>query len=216
MMAKPTLTHALSIREPYAWLLASGFKLAEIRSVPFPKKFTAPTWIAIHASLSRDELSDLDLADYLLNLDPELAAILDDEKWADKRNRLFGCSEIIGAMRVNRSLKWDLDDDEAPEWATWADIAVQRSERCQTGIDPAEFLDDEQHNWIIDDVVRFEQPIVCVGRLGVWPLGDTLGMLVNKQFSKAIKTGGLGRDAAIGKPIIFQQPKKTTRKVPVA
>lgn len=211
--APQRITHALSIREPYAWLIAAGFKLAEIRSFPFPKKFTEPTWIAIHASLSRDELNDLDLEDYLLDLDAELAGIWNHEKWLEEGNRLFACSEIIGAMRVNRSLQWDLEDDDAPEWEQWADIAVRRSSRCQTGVNPGEFLDDEQHNWIIDDVYRFHRPIVCLGRLNVWSLGDKLEALANEEFHCAIRTGGLDRSEPLGKPHVHQMPKTADRKV---
>lgn len=208
----PKITHALSIREPYAWLIAAGFKLAEIRSVQFPKKFTEPTWIAIHASMSREECNDEDLNDYLNELDPELTGILWDDKWHDKDKRLFGHSEIIGAMRVNHSFVPTENADD-PCWERWADVMHSRSERCTTNLHPNEFMDFEgMHNWIIDDVYRFHNPIVSIGRLGVWPLGDILSKLVDAQFSKALGTGGIDRCDPIGKPIIYQMPKGATKR----
>lgn len=203
-MPTPKITHALSIREPFGYLITAGFKLAEIRSVPFPKKFVGPTWVAVHAAMSREELGDEDLSDYLVDLDEELGDIMMDERWGTDGRRLFGYSEIIGAMRVNHSFV--ADDATEEQWDRWADAMHARSERCATGIEPNEFL-DEQHNWIIDDVYRFQSPIVCIGRLGVWPLDRILSKLVNAEMAKAIKTGGAKRSDPVGKPVIYQMPK---------
>jgi hypothetical protein len=205
------ITHALSIREPYAYLIAAGFKNAEIRSFPFPKTIKTPAWIAIHASLSRAELNDQDVRDGLLDLDDELDLLVyEDETWAEEKTRVFGHSEIIGAMRICMNLRADDTDDK---WDQWYEVMEGRSDRCTTAVDPLVWLDDEQNNWIIDDCLRFANPIVCPGRLNVWPLGTELESLVTAEFTRALADGGLSRSEPLGKPLIHEMPRSANQKL---
>lgn len=202
------ITHAVTIREPYAFLIASGFKLAEIRSVPFPSTHALPTWVAIHASLSADELRDPDLVNDLADAHPEILRC-----WMLPLDvRPFGVSEIVGAMRVVATCPGENATSEQLD--RLADAYRNRSERCRIdGWQPDEFVSDDGHNWVIDDVYRFHNRIVCGGNLGVWSLkSPALSMLVNKEFALAQKTGGLPRDGKPGKSIVYQLPKMPVKR----
>ena len=209
--AVPPLTHALSIREPYACLVASGWKNCEVRSVPFPRNRTLPVWIAIHSSLSRDDVSDTATMTDLSCMSEGIFDIWDSQYWEDHpRHRLFSCSEIIGAMRVVASVKGDQPTEDHLQ--TIRDAWGGRSDRCRTDIDPREWLADDGWNWIIDDVYRFHNPIVCKGFLNVWAMRPELAKVVNAQMRKAVRTGGLNRDEAYGKAIIYECPKGIDKK----
>jgi hypothetical protein len=199
------IERALTIQEPYCWLISNGYKLTECRSVAFPKTLPRPSWVAIHASLSTDSLHDRDLLEYVANISPEVLEILNDPRWKYGGDQAFTLSQIVGAMRVVDSIHGECPSQEEIDRVKAAYDA--RSERCRTDVDPFEFLSDEHHNWIIDDVYRFHRPIVCVGKLGVWSLEPALKTIVNQQFNYAVKNGPLNRAEPLGKSIIFQLPK---------
>ena len=46
---------ALSIRQPWAWLIVHGYKGVENRMWPLPRTFTLPQRIYVHAGLKHDE-----------------------------------------------------------------------------------------------------------------------------------------------------------------
>lgn len=199
------IERALTIQEPFCWLIANGYKLAECRSVAFPKTLPRPSWVAIHASLSTDSLHDIDLLESVADLSPDIYATLDDPRWKFGGDQAFGLSQIVGAMRVVDSVNGATATDA--EMDRIAEAYEHRSERCVTDVDPAEFLSVDHHNWIIDDVYRFHRPIVCVGKLGVWSLEPALKALVNAEFAKCQKIGTLPRSEPLGKSIVFQLPK---------
>jgi len=201
------ITHAITIREPFAWLVTAGFKLAEIRSVRFPKNHSLPFWVAVHASLSHENLQDQDLVFDLAEAHPEILECWDGEDFG----RQFGVSEIVGAARIVASVPGENPTEE--QSAAVRNAYENRSERCRIeGWEPEEFLQDEANNWIIDDVYRFAQPIVCGGNLNVWSLQPGLVDLVNVQFANTIKTGGRKRREPSGKPIIFSTPKMSLKR----
>lgn len=205
------ITHALSVREPYGYLIAAGWKPVEIRSVGFPKNHPLPTWIAIHTSINRDEISDGYLMQDVASMSDDLYQIFDHQKWEDNpKHRMFACSEIIGAMRVVGSVPGDCEDES--QLQIIRDAWSGRSDRCRTEIDPREWLSEEGHNWIIDDAVRFKNPIVCKGLLNVWRMPVKLAALTNVQFVESIKTGGIARDEAYGVPTVFDMPSSVDRK----
>jgi len=199
------IDRALTIQEPYCWLISNGYKLAECRSVAFPKTLPKPCWVAIHASLSLESIRDTDLLEYVADLSPDIVNILDDPRWKWGGDQAFGASQIVGAMRIVDSVNGETATAE--EMDRIAQAYEHRSERCVTDVDPTEFLSRDHHNWIIDDVYRFHRPIVCVGKLGVWSLEPALKALVNQHFDYAVKNGPLPKEEPLGKSIVFQLPK---------
>jgi hypothetical protein len=216
------IIHSLSVQEPWAFLLTSGIKLQEIRSVPFPKNIELPTWVAIHAPLSH-QLGDPELLWDICDLDAsrnetfagELTTMLDDPKWMESGNRVFGESEIVGAVRFFGSFPGSvMDTDETISLVF--DLLTNRHDRCRRMFHPLAFHSSEPgcHNWMVDDCVRFHRPIVCLGHLGVRKMPDLLAKLVNKEFRKCRPDGVDGADDSLefseplGKQIVFQLPKK--------
>jgi hypothetical protein len=146
----------------------------------------------------------------------ELMLMFDDEKWDDNKLRAFGESEIIGAVRFVGSFSGcEMQTDEVMYRVI--DMIGNRHDRChRIGFHPLAFWSLEQgsHNWIIDDCVRFQQPIVSIGHLGVRKMPELLAKLVNKEFRKCRPDGVDGVDQSLefgepfGRQIVFQLPKK--------
>lgn len=208
----PIITHALSVREPYAWLIAGGWKNVENRTFPYPSNRPLPAWVAIHASATRPTSDDDAENDELAEYHPDLNAACKSSYWRENpTHRVIGVSEIIGAMRVVQSINGK--NYTPDEIADVQDAFSGRSDRCRHGHDPMDWLSDDCHNWIIDDVYRFKNPIVCKGFLNVWQMPIELAKTVNQQFRQAVKTGGLRFDQPYGPSLVHEMPKGVDKKI---
>lgn len=199
------ITQSLSCHEPWAWLLTNGYKLFEVRSTPMPKRIDTPTWVAIHASMSSDTISDGDLMIETAEMDDEIFSVWSNERFR-RDERIFGFSEIVGAVRFAGSIAADASDDE---FDAMGDLIVDRHDRCVKNISPTAFFSDEPgaHNWIVTDAIRFHRPIVSIGHLGIRTMSPILSRLVSEQFSHAINNGSLPWNFPLGTPIVYQWPK---------
>lgn len=193
----------LSVREPYAHLLVSGIKTIENRSTPFPAKHKLPVWVAIHASQSLDAFAEVDEIGLLVVSDQRINAAwnkpFDEEKYKDvpvgKWPRIFGRSEIIGAVRVIGSVPYGEDEfikDPKEVFAAYPD--------------PDSYGDwaAGEHCWVLDKAIRFKYPIVTIGKLGVRVMPPDLKAIVNVVARDSVLSDP---GDAYGKPIVHQLPK---------
>lgn len=199
------ITHALSVQEPYAWLMVDGFKTNENRSRAFPGTHELPKWIAIHAS-TNSLAGDYDLIEDICSLSKTLDTILDDKKWDDDKNWLFCYAEIIGAVKVVDSI-WvaEKDCEESIENAgRWGDIVRESTDKgrpFESDVDPMSWFSPGTHHWVLADRVRFRTTIRCRGRLGVWPMPPELQRMVHQSM----KERPLGRGESYEKTVEFEK-----------
>jgi len=197
-MPIPVVTHALTVREPWAWALTNGFKTVENRTWAFPaKRHPMPAWIAIHAGLSWEHLWE-DAMD-MFALHPTLEQTMDDERG----QRFIGRSEIVGVVRVAGCVN-TADPDIAGTLSRW-----EPSPRQFGDIPIEHWIGGDGFAWVIDDCYRFRTPIVCIGRLNVWSMGDVLTGLVNRELAKSVaeQASGIDRGEVFRKSLVYQMPK---------
>lgn len=88
---------ALSVKQPWAWLIVNGYKDVENRIWPLPKTFEVPQRIYIHASKTWDILSQDTIADVarrlLINYDVA-------EDWLVNQLRPQSRGVIVGEVLV--------------------------------------------------------------------------------------------------------------------
>jgi len=211
MSSLPVITHALSVREPWAWAMTCGFKTIENRSFKFPsKRHPMPAWIAIHASLSYEGIQDS--ADAMFSVHPKIEETL-EHPCHDKDARTIGRSEIVGVVQVVGCLQ--IPDFESCSRAEVESIADQLAElppspRQFGDIYRLEWCDGGGFAWIIGDCYRFRRPIVALGRLNVWHMALELQQLVNRELKWSAANQTRWSDIShrfAAKPIVFEMPK---------
>lgn len=200
----PVVTHALSIKEPYAWCVASGWKPVEVRSVPFPSNRTLPVWVAIHVSSDRSVLASDEMGE-VASYDDRIWDLWSDQSWDGGNKRLFACSEIIGAMRIVGSVNGE-DPTEEQIYMILAAWSGRSSRLRKSGCDPRDWVSDDGFNWIIDDVYRFRRPIVCKGALNVWAMNPELARFVNRELQRTIERG-TNECGSYEPALVYEMPK---------
>lgn len=199
------IEHVLSVREPFAHLLVSGIKTIENRSVPFPKKFQLPMWVAIHSSLSLDDVQDPSTWDDLVEYPSAYNPWNVQNRPAGER--IFSRSEIIGAVEILGSIPYGDKEFMADQAEVFA------------GFPPAENEDEiprsdwasGDHCWIIGRAVRFRNPIVTLGALGVRSMPPDLIELVAKSAENLLTDPA----ESYGKSVIYQLPKVKEKELEI-
>ncbi len=90
---------ALSIRQPWAWLIVNGYKNIENRTWALPKTFTVPQRIYVHAGLRMDRLTRTDWYRLIEKMSRTAYAHLMDEggfKKAVALGAIVGEVDIVG------------------------------------------------------------------------------------------------------------------------
>lgn len=216
MSGIPNITHALSVREPWAWALTTGIKSVENRTWPFPAgRHPLPAWIAIHASLSYDYLDD-DSYD-ICCVHPMIGPAMKD----DRPGRSFGRSEIVGVVKVVACFdQTGIDDepmtDEVADRITAA-IAHPMSCRMASEIDVLEWPCGDGFAWVIGDCYRFLRPIVCIGRLNVWSMPSDLQRMVATELkaAMAVQSESIDRGRPFDASVVHQLPKVSKKQLAI-
>lgn len=151
----------ISIKQPWAYLIAAGIKDIENRTWACPKKYIGER-VLIHASAKPDAgLRDLSL------LTEDQWSALDEKSARHIVDQIPLCSAIIGSVEIvdrviNHPSIWA--DKNKVKW-----VGEKRS------------LYEEMHgekliyNWVLANPILFENPILNVkGRLGFWDYKDCL------------------------------------------
>lgn len=171
----PTVTRALTVAEPWAWLLCADFVTAG-RSV---KSVENRTWatdlrgtVAIHASTSWREVVDVELMDDIYQLHPAIAERLarpaELSGIPDSYNMPFHQGCIIGTVDIFACLPFDADADNFEQvcrdagYGEWYDSHEIPPAEWATG--PLCFLADNPR--------QFQQPIPAAGALNFWYLDN--------------------------------------------
>ena len=200
------IDYMLSVREPFAHLLVTGIKKVENRSVAFPREL--PLWVAIHTSQSDEGYADIEHITELMSRHPDIRRSWDKPMdWESLKDvpdhalpRMFGRSEIIGAVRFVASIPYgDEEFMKEPEevFGQYGDAEQHAEFACGP------------HCWIADKAVRFRHPVVTTGMLGVRPMAPALAALV-----KATSTVLLDDCAdSYSRPVIHKLPKLPKREL---
>lgn len=151
---------AITLREPWATLVAIGAKNIETRS------WKAPDWligqrIAIHAAkgLTENEWS-------IAKCSPGFPEALKDSPWfwdsalhkfafPETRGKVIATAVLSGCMRFNEINRAMIDRDEL----TFGDFTPGR------------------YGWLIRDVQRLPEPIPARGELGIWTWQEPDGLV---------------------------------------
>ncbi|MAT51465.1 MAG: hypothetical protein CMK32_09815 [Porticoccaceae bacterium] len=198
---------SVSVREPYAHLLVSGLKKVENRSIPFPSRYKLPTWVAVHASQSLEEFSDVEHLAMIAGDNPPIADAWGFDKpfpWEEYEGvpdhllpRIFGRSEIIGAIEVVATVPFRMDSTVSETFAGFPDM--ENYEKFAVG----------EHCWIIGGSIRFKHPIVTLGHLGVRNMKSDVAAFV-RETAKTLLTSPA---EPYGRPVVHRLPSLPKREL---
>ena len=133
---------AISIKQPWAYLIASGIKDIENRTWKCPEKYIGKR-VLIHASKTQYETPM-----YLLT-DEQYDSIKQEKRIEINNSLEYGC--IIGSIEIV-----DCVVNHTSIWAEKTNLPEQLSNECKW-------------NWVLANPILFDEPIMNVkGKLGFW------------------------------------------------
>lgn len=162
------IDRALSIKEPWAYLIAAGFKEVENRR----QKFGFRGRVAIHASAGIDLLrrwhdEDDSFAEEICDLHPRIYSALDDPR-TDERC-IFAPGHIIGSVEILDCIDYDALTDSPRVFAPYGKVLVPRAVWAQG-----------PHCLILADARRYRYPVPAKGKLGLWRLSDEQRAMIER------------------------------------
>ena len=133
---------AISIKQPWAYLIAAGIKDIENRTWKCPEKYIGER-VLIHASKTQYETPM-----YLLT-DEQYDSIKQEKRIEINNSLEYGC--IIGSIEIV-----DCVVNHPSIWAEKTNLPEQLSSECKW-------------NWVLANPILFDEPIMNVkGKLGFW------------------------------------------------
>lgn len=136
---------AISVKHPFAYLLANAIKDIENRTWKLPEKYKGER-VLIHASANPKSWEQF--TNYIENLDPEnleLQRIIRDNSYSKSWLNSLETSAIIGSVRFV--------DCVINHPSIWAEKSEEKN----------------IYNWLVADPILFDKPILGVkGKLGFW------------------------------------------------
>ena len=140
---------AITIRQPWASLIAHGIKDIENRTWKCPGKYIGER-VLIHASKTQYETPM-----YLLT-DEQYDSIKQEKRIEINNSLEYGC--IIGSVEIV--------DCVVNHTSIWAEKSQMK---CAGDDVPIEFCDKPIYNWVLANPILFDEPIMNVkGKLGFW------------------------------------------------
>ena len=130
---------ALSIRQPWAWLIVNGYKDVENRTWRLPKTFMVPQRIYVHAGLKQDY----------------------DAYDGDATHRRLGAWI---QERITPEVSFDWSTGQLVLGAIVGEVTVVG---CVTSASELPWFEGP-YGFALRDPVAYEEPIQCKGRLGFW------------------------------------------------
>jgi len=160
-----TPTRALSIAEPWAYLIAAGFKQLENRTWRTDYRGT----IAIHASKATRNCYDEQLIFEVCDLHPAIFKALDDER-IDGENQILHLGAIIGTVDIIDCVEYNgaIDADEVFGRFNYLTADGPAPEL------PVGAWAEGPHCFVLANPRRFARPIACAGKLSLWSLSPEL------------------------------------------
>lgn len=149
---------ALTVRQPWAWAIAAGFKLVENRS----QRTTHRGELAIHAGLTWSDRG---------GSDPRILGIAKTDADAVFRSRF-----PLGAVLAVADLV-DVHPDVGC-CRPWGESSYEEA----GGV-----VRTSVWHYVFDpDVAALAEPVPCKGALGLWPMTDDVAALVRAQLAAAV------------------------------
>ena len=141
---------AISIKQPWAYLIAAGIKGIENRTWKCPEKYIGER-VLIHASAKQCEIKGL-----LSTPQQEYVCIKIPDKLPIQSNIVNGA--IIGSVEIV--------DCVVNHTSIWAEKSQMK---CAGDDVPIEFCDKPIYNWVLANPILFDEPITNVkGKLSFW------------------------------------------------
>ena len=154
---------AISVKQPWAYLLCSGIKPIENRTWKLPEKYKGQK-VLIHASAKTDK------EPYMLFDDAQIDAIGNDIM--DVVASYHNTSAIIGSIVfsdcvINHPSIWaektEVDCTNPIKCGSW------NTDGCQDGCINHYGLKKPIYNWVCEDSILFDKPVLNVkGKLSFW------------------------------------------------
>lgn len=158
---------ALSIKQPWAWLICSGFKDVENR---YWYRRNYPKLIYVHASNSKSDMTKEVLARIMRRLTGKQAA----ELMVVYERLAFGA--VIGEVSITEC-RYRPGDENANLFSKWHEAG--------------------QYGFYLKNPVLYVNPIPCAGKLGFFEIessgGASAGTIVGQEGQNSSKTRSLGR-----------------------
>ena len=145
---------ALSLTQPWAWLVVHGPKRIENRKWHLPRSMRGETFL-VHAAKGVTK-ADCEGAREVCE------AVLDDPAYP--RFELPPMGDLVRGAIIGRARVTDC-------WCPLATLPAEEQERAASR-DVWWFTD--QHGFVLVDVVAFAEPIPCKGALGFWTVPDDI------------------------------------------
>lgn len=184
------VTHAITILDPWAYLIAAGFKTVENRK--WSSTFRGP--VAIHTSKSTRELErGYALSDELSQIHPAIHSAFNDNPRvglsAVKDHpdaELFKPGAIIGVATVVDCIPFRPSADD-PD-----DVFAQYQGRLGNpyGEIPIGEWASGRFCFVLANPVRFRQPILTPGKLNFWQMSRGLASAVSRESRNLITDPG--------------------------
>jgi len=162
----PIPERGLSIAEPWAHLIAAGFKQLENRT--WQTDYRGPT--LLHASKSERSINDVDLMYDVWSLHPAIYAAWDDKRITEER-QLFQAGAIIGTADIVDCVRYD------PQQHDPDDLFGKYKHLTKSGPAPEIPVGAWAEGpvcFVLANPRRFRQPILYRGRLSLWTVPTEL------------------------------------------
>jgi hypothetical protein len=144
----------LSVRYPWSFAIAKGFKPVENRTRPIPAKYVGIP-VALHASLTMDAVPSLPTREATRAL-----ALAESDA-------ALSLGAVIAMVRFGSSHRWlegDCRYDRA--CSVWAEM--------EHGV----------HHWPVEVIAALRHPVEAKGMLGLWRLPDEVEKAVREQLEE--------------------------------
>ena len=157
--AATEVTKTLTLPQPWASLIALGYKTTETRSWPAPKTLVG-SHIAIHAAKRRRRRDEWNkqVEEAVADIDLPLGAIV-------ATARVDGCVRVLS----NGFAKLSEPADPGKVWVVDR-LGQEYRDAYRMDSDPYDKYSEGRWIWLLSRVRRVEPPIQTTGRPGVWTL----------------------------------------------
>ena len=189
-------THALSIRQPWAWAVVAAYKPVENRSWR-PAAFHVGKTIAIHASVSTSDMVQ-EIDDFLCHMHPAIKA----EMWGpiSKDSAIgmiqFGC--LIGTVQIAGCERFDESD---PAGSRRRIDAAAKALGCHLVVPASRWANPGLECWLVRQAVQFRETIPCPGKLNLWVLTAEMRARIAVELRNPLPSPPNGQEAREGKPL---------------
>ena len=173
---------ALTLHQPWASLIAEGYKSAVTRNRPAPQSLVGGR-IAIHAAKRRPRPSEWNgqVAEIAGRLELPLGAIV-------ATARLKRCARVLSAgfasldVRADPGKVWVLDR-----------FGMEGTDACRMKSDPYGDYTEGRWIWELSGVWLVNPPIEARGRRGIWELPQDIALQLNRKRRNATERESRGR-----------------------